>query len=123
MSAQQGSGGNVVAALASFFIPGLGQLCQGRGGAAIGYFLCAAALWILTLGMLGWIVNLFAALDAARWRPGTQTEQSSLGLGILAVVAFVVLCFVLALWARERRDRAARLDVPAQRWQMVNSLS
>ncbi len=26
----QGSGGNVLAALASFFIPGLGQLLQGR---------------------------------------------------------------------------------------------
>ena len=28
--AGQGSSGNVIAALASFFIPGLGQLLQGR---------------------------------------------------------------------------------------------
>jgi TM2 domain-containing membrane protein YozV len=33
--AGQGSGGNVLAALCSFFIPGLGQLLQGRLGIAI----------------------------------------------------------------------------------------
>ncbi len=31
----QGSGGNVLSALCSFFIPGLGQLLQGRLGMAI----------------------------------------------------------------------------------------
>ena len=30
MSAGQGSTGNVIAAVCSFFIPGLGQLVQGR---------------------------------------------------------------------------------------------
>ena len=64
----QGSGGNVIAALASFFIPGLGQLVQGRLGAAVGYFLLAAILWVV---LLGWLVHLFAVLDAARWQPRT----------------------------------------------------
>lgn len=35
----QGSSGNVIAALASFFIPGLGQLIQGRPFAAF-FLLC-----------------------------------------------------------------------------------
>ena len=41
----QGSGGNVLAALASFFIPGLGQLLQGRLLMAIIHF-CLAAVFI-----------------------------------------------------------------------------
>jgi TM2 domain-containing membrane protein YozV len=35
---EQGSGGNVLAAICSFFIPGLGQLVQGRILAAIIFF-------------------------------------------------------------------------------------
>ena len=41
----QGSGGNVLAALCSLFIPGLGQLLQGRLGMAIVQFVLAVALW------------------------------------------------------------------------------
>lgn len=63
---KQGSGGNVLAALASFFIPGLGQLLQGRLGAAIGYFLVACVLWVF---ILGWIISFVAAIDAAKWSP------------------------------------------------------
>ncbi len=62
----QGSAGNVLAALASFFIPGLGQLVQGRLIKAIIMFLLAAALWLL---LLGWIVHLWSILDAALWKP------------------------------------------------------
>jgi TM2 domain-containing membrane protein YozV len=40
-----GSGGNVLAALCSFFIPGLGQLLQGRLGMAIVHFVLAGLLW------------------------------------------------------------------------------
>ena len=40
-----GSTGNVLAALASFFIPGLGQLLQGRLLLAAVQFVLAAALW------------------------------------------------------------------------------
>ena len=35
----QGSGGNVIAAICSFFIPGLGQLVQGRIIPAILFFI------------------------------------------------------------------------------------
>lgn len=61
----QGSTGNVIAALASFFIPGLGQLLQGRLLMAIIQFILAAALWIL---LLGWIIHLWSILDAALWK-------------------------------------------------------
>ena len=62
----QGSGGNVIAALCSFFIPGLGQLVQGRLGAAIVHFVLATVLWII---LLGWIIHLWSILDAARFTP------------------------------------------------------
>ena len=62
----QGSGGNVLAALASFFIPGLGQLIQGRLLAACFYFVTSAALWFF---LLGWIPHLFSILAAARFEP------------------------------------------------------
>lgn len=64
--AGQGSAGNVIAALASFFVPGLGQLLQGRLVIAIVMFVLAAALWFL---LLGWIVHLWSILDAALWKP------------------------------------------------------
>ena len=64
--AGQGSAGNVIAALASFFIPGLGQLLQGRLGMAVIHFVLAALLWII---LLGWIIHLWSILDAAVWKP------------------------------------------------------
>ena len=45
MSEGQGSTGNVLAAICSFFIPGLGQLVQGRLLKAIVMFVLAAVLW------------------------------------------------------------------------------
>jgi TM2 domain-containing membrane protein YozV len=62
----QGSAGNVIAALASFFIPGLGQLLQGRLGMAFVQFCLAAVLWLI---WMGWIIHLWSILDAALWRP------------------------------------------------------
>ena len=62
----QGSAGNVIAALASFFIPGLGQLIQGRLLVAVMMFVAAAALWIV---LLGWLIHLWSVLDAALWSP------------------------------------------------------
>jgi TM2 domain-containing membrane protein YozV len=61
----QGSTGNVIAALASFFIPGLGQLIQGRVFIALLMFVLAGALWLI---WLGWIVHLWSIIDAARWK-------------------------------------------------------
>lgn len=65
----KGSGGNVLAALCSFFIPGLGQLLQGRVIAGVLYFIFAGILWVLTLGFFGWIAHLISTLDAALYSP------------------------------------------------------
>ena len=64
--AGQGSAGNVIAALCSFFIPGLGQLLQGRLFTAIIHFCLASLLWFF---LLGWIVHLWSILDAAMFKP------------------------------------------------------
>lgn len=63
--AGQGSGGNVLAALASFFIPGLGQLLQGRLLMAVVHFVLAGVLWIF---LFGWIIHLWSILDAAKFK-------------------------------------------------------
>jgi len=62
----QGSGGNVLAALCSFFIPGLGQLLQGRLLMALVQFVLAVGLWFV---LLGWIVHLWSIIDAAKFTP------------------------------------------------------
>ncbi len=61
----QGSSGNVIAAVCSFFVPGLGQLVQGRALAALLFFVSAALLWIFSLG---WIMAIWATIDAAVWK-------------------------------------------------------
>ncbi len=61
----QGQTGNVIAALASFFIPGLGQLIQGRLLKAIFMAVTCAVLWIV---LMGWIIHLWSVLDAALYK-------------------------------------------------------
>ena len=61
----QGSTGNVIAAVCSFFIPGLGQLVQGRIMMALVQFVLAGVLWIF---FMGWIIHLWSIIDAALWR-------------------------------------------------------
>ncbi|MEQ2009311.1 MAG: hypothetical protein ABMA26_21220 [Limisphaerales bacterium] len=61
----QGSTGNVIAALASFFIPGLGQLLQGRWILAGIQFVLAAVLWWF---LLGWLIHIWSIVSAARFR-------------------------------------------------------
>lgn len=68
--AGQGSTGNVIAALASFFIPGLGQLIQGRLVKAIIMFVLAGVLWIF---LLGWVIHLWSIIDAAMWKGGGKS--------------------------------------------------
>lgn len=63
--AGQGSAGNVIAALCSFFVPGLGQLIQGRVVKAIFMFVLASVLWFV---LLGWAVHLWSVLDAALYK-------------------------------------------------------
>ena len=61
----QGSAGNVIAALCSFFVPGLGQLLQGRLLKAIIQFVLAGVLWFV---LLGWAIHLWSVLDAALYK-------------------------------------------------------
>jgi len=68
-----GSCGNVIAALASFFVRGVGQLLQGRWLLAVFMFILTTALWLI---LLGWIIHLWSIIDAAiytkpeRWERG-----------------------------------------------------
>jgi hypothetical protein len=61
-----GSCGNVISALASFFVPGLGQLLQGRWLIAAFMFILTALLWLI---LLGWIIHLWSIIDAALFTP------------------------------------------------------
>ena len=61
----QGSAGNVIAAVCSFFIAGLGQLVQGRLLKAVLMFLLSVVLWWF---LLGWIIHIWSVLDAALWK-------------------------------------------------------
>ena len=70
----QGSTGNVIAAICSFFIPGLGQLVQGRVMGALLFFVVCGLLYglsVFTLG-LSWIAgalfHLWAIIDAATYK-------------------------------------------------------
>jgi TM2 domain-containing membrane protein YozV len=65
MSTGQGSAGNVIAAICSFFIPGLGQLVQGRFLKALFMFVAAAVLWWI---LLGWIIHIWSIIDAAMFK-------------------------------------------------------
>jgi TM2 domain-containing membrane protein YozV len=71
MMSGQGSGGNVLAAVCSFFIPGLGQLVQGRLLPAflffvvvgIGYFFAV----LIIPAVIGGLIHLWSIIDAARF--------------------------------------------------------
>lgn len=54
----------MLAALCSFFIPGLGQLLQGRVGMALLQFILASILWFI---LLGWVIHLWSVIDAAKF--------------------------------------------------------
>ncbi len=75
--AGQGSGGNVIAALCNFFIPGLGHLVQGRVLKAIMFFLVVSACYAMAatvilflLWPVGAIFHLWAIIDAATYKGG-----------------------------------------------------
>ncbi len=61
MSAK-GSTSNVLAALASLLIAGLGQFIQGRKMMGAIQFILWAGLWIF---MAGWIITIWSVIDAA----------------------------------------------------------
>lgn len=68
----QGSGGNVLAAVCSFFIPGLGQLVQGRILAAILFFLIVGINYFFVVliipAIIGVLFHLWSIIDAARFK-------------------------------------------------------
>lgn len=70
--AGQGSGGNVIAALCSFFIPGLGQLVQGRLFRALWMFVTVSVgyfFWPLIIPpVIGFLVHVWSIIDAAKFR-------------------------------------------------------
>ncbi|MBK6939352.1 MAG: hypothetical protein IPH13_03970 [Planctomycetes bacterium] len=72
MGGKQGSAGNVIAALCTVFIPGLGQLVQGRIFKALLFFvICVGgyALWFLMFPwIIALIVHLWAIIDAATYK-------------------------------------------------------
>lgn len=73
--AGQGSGGNVISALCNIFIPGLGQLIQGRIMMALLFFLVctvsyglAATVIFIFMWPVGAIFHLWSIIDAARYK-------------------------------------------------------
>jgi TM2 domain-containing membrane protein YozV len=74
----RGSAGNVIAALCSFFIPGLGQLLQGRWLLAGFMFVMSVVLWVI---LLGWIIHLWSIIDAAIYEPPVHYRDSRRGRG------------------------------------------
>jgi len=73
MSQDQGSTGNVIAALCSFFIPGLGQLIQGRFLLALFMFVSVAVCWwfwfLIIPPIIGVLIHLWSILGAALFEP------------------------------------------------------
>ena len=76
MSTVQGSTGNVIAAICSLFIPGLGQLVQGRLLWALTWFVLGviafAITWLVTLSLLpfGWfVISVMSCIHAAVYSP------------------------------------------------------
>lgn len=70
--AGQGSGGNVLAAICSFLIPGLGQLVQGRLLPAFLFFIVVSANYFFAVliipAIVGGFIHLWSILDAAKFK-------------------------------------------------------
>ncbi|SEQ99128.1 hypothetical protein SAMN05421690_100534 [Nitrosomonas sp. Nm51] len=68
---KQGSGGNVLAAICSFLIPGLGQLVQGRALAAFLFFVIVSINYffaaLIIPAVVGGVIHLWSILDAAKF--------------------------------------------------------
>jgi TM2 domain-containing membrane protein YozV len=52
------------AAVLSFFLPGVGQIYNGRFLWAIFWFIVTPGLWIGSGGLLGWICHILSAFQA-----------------------------------------------------------
>ncbi len=64
-STGSGSIGNIFCAINCLMVPGLGQLAQRRWGAGFLFFFGSCILWIV---LLGWIIQIWSCINAARWK-------------------------------------------------------
>lgn len=64
---------NTGPAIASLFLPGLGQLLQGRGGTGALFLLGSVVLWPF---YLGWVLHLVATVNAAVFNPNATREPA-----------------------------------------------
>lgn len=60
-----GSTSQVLAGIASFVVPGLGQLVQGRPIAGVLMFGAGCVMWVF---FMGWVMHIIAAVEAASHR-------------------------------------------------------
>ncbi|KGJ87889.1 hypothetical protein [Thalassotalea sp. ND16A] len=74
--ARQGSGGNVLAAICCIFIPGLGQLVQGRIFAALLFFVFSGILYFTwVFWIVGALLHLWSIIDAAKYRSSSPLTE------------------------------------------------
>lgn len=70
--AEQGSSGNVIAALVNVFFPALGTLIQGRIMMALLFAVVIygglAFWWLIVPGVIAGIAYLWCIIDSARWK-------------------------------------------------------
>lgn len=67
-----------VAAVLSFFIPGVGQIYNGDVLRGLFWLIVTPGMWIGTGGLLGWVCHLVAAYTA--YRRGELKEAARYGL-------------------------------------------
>lgn len=60
----QTEGNQGLAAVLSFFIPGLGQIYNGDFLRGLFWLIVTPGMWIGTGGLLGWVCHVFAAYTA-----------------------------------------------------------
>jgi TM2 domain-containing membrane protein YozV len=53
-----------IAALLSFFVPGIGQIYNGEILRGIFWLIITPGMWIGTGGLLGWVCHVIAAITA-----------------------------------------------------------
>ena len=56
-----------LAAVLSFFIPGVGQIYNGKILRGVFWLIITPGMWIGTGGLLGWVCHIISAWTAYRW--------------------------------------------------------
>jgi len=141
---------NLGSAVLSFFLPGLGQLFQGRILVSLGYFFlyvvvgaipCMfiyimwseappwmqrdSAPWLLLLLPLFLLVLLFSALDAAKWKPGESSYLRRPFHKLVNALAFAGFFCAIAVFAQavsDAREAAHRMQCTGYMKQLALAL-